>query len=645
MNQRCAFRPFWGLVAMLMPLVGCEHGSEAVPEPVLELLSPPILTGWVETADPALAVDPESGDLLLAWGGSQDGETWDLYMSRSTDGGDHFSPAVRVNHTQGALHPHAEGAPRLVAAPGVVALFWNNRAVVEGRRFATSDLLFARSLDGGRVWSEAQILQDPPVPAELPPRAHTFHGAAWAGDSTLVVAWLDGRDRDARRLARAEGMGVAPEAAVRTPEAFSDEADPHDGDAALYAAVSHDLGATWEEQNRKLLDGICPCCRVALARGPDGGVVGGWRLHLDGGIRDLAVGTLWAPGDTHTSTEASIPWSLIHEDGWEIAGCPHAGPGVAVDPSGTVHVTWYTGASEGTGVFYRTLSPALDGQASQPLPLVEGPAVGVSNPSLTVLQDRGAVVTTNVAADGRRVISVYGVSPEGREPTFALEIPDSEGGTHPQIVSAGTDRVVVAWTESRNGVQRVRLARLSFPDAASVDSTPRARSLPPVPGNPAPEWAGTTLAGETLSLTHYRGQVVLLNVWATWCAPCIREMPGLQALHDHFAERGVVVVGASVDRRAARDDVARFVDDLGIRFPILLDPDQQVMSRFRTLGVPETFLIDAEGIIRHRWIGEFDPMEPDVLARVETLLTPAPRALRPESELHNTPHTSGSMQS
>jgi cytochrome c-type biogenesis protein len=62
------------------------------------------------------------------------------------------------------------------------------------------------------------------------------------------------------------------------------------------------------------------------------------------------------------------------------------------------------------------------------------------------------------------------------------------------------------------------------------------------------------------------------------------------------------------------------VEELGITFPILLDPDQTVMSRFRTLGVPETFLIDGEGVIRHRWIGEFDPMEPDVLTRVEALV-------------------------
>lgn len=150
------------------------------------------------------------------------------------------------------------------------------------------------------------------------------------------------------------------------------------------------------------------------------------------------------------------------------------------------------------------------------------------------------------------------------------------------------------------------------------DGEPRA--LPPVPGNPAPAWEGTTLDGETLSLADLRGEVVMLNVWATWCAPCIREMPALQAFHERYADRGVRVVAASVDRGSAAGEVRRFLEDHGIGFTVLLDPDQRVMSRFRTIGVPETFLIDRDGTIVHRWIGEFDPLDPSALARVEPLL-------------------------
>jgi peroxiredoxin len=156
--------------------------------------------------------------------------------------------------------------------------------------------------------------------------------------------------------------------------------------------------------------------------------------------------------------------------------------------------------------------------------------------------------------------------------------------------------------------------------ACGGDGERRERTLPPVPGNPAPAWEGETLDGTVVALANLEGEVVMLNIWATWCAPCIREMPGLEALHRHFDGQGLHVVGASVDRGSARGDVASFVDELDVTFTILLDPDQRVMNRFRTMGVPETFLIGRDGVIAHRWIGEFDPMATSVLERVRALL-------------------------
>lgn len=146
------------------------------------------------------------------------------------------------------------------------------------------------------------------------------------------------------------------------------------------------------------------------------------------------------------------------------------------------------------------------------------------------------------------------------------------------------------------------------------------REALPTPGNPAPEYAARMLDGDTLTLNQLRGSVVLLNVWATWCGPCVREMPGLEALHRKYREQGLVVLGASIDRRSAERDVRRFLESNDIGFTILLDPDQNVTQRFRTLGVPETFLIGRDGVIAHRWIGEFEPIAPDVTQRVEALL-------------------------
>jgi len=137
---------------------------------------------------------------------------------------------------------------------------------------------------------------------------------------------------------------------------------------------------------------------------------------------------------------------------------------------------------------------------------------------------------------------------------------------------------------------------------------------------PAPQWSGVTLAGEPFDLAELRGEVVILNIWATWCVPCRREMPALQRLHESLEGRGLRVLGVSVDRGSGQEGVVEFVESFGLTFPILLDPEQRIMARFRTLGVPETYLLDRNGEVAHRWIGEFDPLAEAALERIETLL-------------------------
>lgn len=146
---------------------------------------------------------------------------------------------------------------------------------------------------------------------------------------------------------------------------------------------------------------------------------------------------------------------------------------------------------------------------------------------------------------------------------------------------------------------------------------------PPAVGSPAPEYGARTLGGDDLALSDLRGKVVLLNVWATWCGPCVREMPKLQELHAIYEADGLSILGASIDRGAAESEVRSFVEANGIAFEILLDPDASVETRFRTLGVPESFLIDRQGILRARWIGEFDPMAESVRSEIEALLSEA----------------------
>jgi DsbE subfamily thiol:disulfide oxidoreductase len=132
-------------------------------------------------------------------------------------------------------------------------------------------------------------------------------------------------------------------------------------------------------------------------------------------------------------------------------------------------------------------------------------------------------------------------------------------------------------------------------------------NVAPAVGRPAPTFRLPTVDGAAIALDDLRGRPVVLNFWATWCGPCKAEMPELQALADRRAG-GVSVVG--VDMQESAEEVAPFLASLGITFPIVLDRDGTVTRRYLVRGVPTTFLIDGEGIVRDINVG---PVTRDLL--------------------------------
>ena len=139
-------------------------------------------------------------------------------------------------------------------------------------------------------------------------------------------------------------------------------------------------------------------------------------------------------------------------------------------------------------------------------------------------------------------------------------------------------------------------------------------------GNPAPEYAAPSVAGDTVSLADLKGEVVLLNIWATWCPPCRVEMPHLQSLHEELGDQGLRVVGVSVDSRGASGAVDRFTGDLGIEFLILRDPSERIAHLFGAYGVPFNVLIDREGIVRWRHSGPVTADDPALRSALEAAL-------------------------
>lgn len=147
-------------------------------------------------------------------------------------------------------------------------------------------------------------------------------------------------------------------------------------------------------------------------------------------------------------------------------------------------------------------------------------------------------------------------------------------------------------------------------------------------GEVAPALELPRLEGGTLSLEELRGKVVLLNIWATWCGPCVQEMPSIQAVYDRYGDSGLEVVAVAVDDEPGvrqgdgrvEGVVSEFVDRLGLTFPVVLDPTGDTERRFGTEYLPSTFLIDREGRIRLREIGgRYWDQEP-YIDMVESLL-------------------------
>jgi peroxiredoxin len=121
-------------------------------------------------------------------------------------------------------------------------------------------------------------------------------------------------------------------------------------------------------------------------------------------------------------------------------------------------------------------------------------------------------------------------------------------------------------------------------------------------GSRAPDFTARTLDARpaTRTLADYRGQVVLLNVWATWCPPCREEMPSMQALHRDFAPRGFKVVAVSIDDAASTQKVRDFVREFGLTFDVLHDPPGDIQRIYATTGVPENFVLGADGVVRKK---------------------------------------------
>lgn len=308
------FIGIWALPARAATEIPVPAGTLALGPPTT------IVEGTANLSAPALGVTA-TGTVHLAWF-AQRGEDTALLTVRMEEAAP--SAVVRVDPPgarAGALHQ----APGLAVDDGTLYLTWSVSKPAADAPFA-SDLVLARSADGGRTFTPPVLVNDDG--AAIP---HGFEHVGTAPDGRVVMAWLDNRGGH------------------------------HSGAGALFAC-SEDRGRTITPN--LTLDGMaCPCCRPTIAAAPGGALWAVWRKTFPGDVRDVVVAR-----STNGGGSFSKP-AVVRDDGWVFPACPHRGPAIGFDRAGRLYVAWYTEGRDGQPRLYLATSDDEGGSFTDPVSL------------------------------------------------------------------------------------------------------------------------------------------------------------------------------------------------------------------------------------------------------------------------------------
>jgi peroxiredoxin len=174
-------------------------------------------------------------------------------------------------------------------------------------------------------------------------------------------------------------------------------------------------------------------------------------------------------------------------------------------------------------------------------------------------------------------------------------------------------------------MQKVLLLLFVLLSSASADAIAGGSNAPFSPNeiekldkSKAPEFSLKDLSGRSVVFSSFRGKVVLLNFWATWCPPCLAEMPSFRKIYGEMKSRGLEVIAVSTDRSV--NDARGFADKKGLDFTILMDEGRLVTKLYKVFSLPTTFLIDRNGVIVEKFFGEYDWADQEMRKKIEKLL-------------------------
>lgn len=164
----------------------------------------------------------------------------------------------------------------------------------------------------------------------------------------------------------------------------------------------------------------------------------------------------------------------------------------------------------------------------------------------------------------------------------------------------------------------VALALFALVVETAWAKSPSQQTIKAVPAKVAPQFTLDDLDQNPRSLDEFRGKVVAINFWATWCPPCREELPSMQRVFSEYEGQGFIILGVNVGEEW--DVVAPFLDPLGLEFPILFDMDSGVLSQWAAYGLPTTYILDRDGNITHRIDGGRDWDNPGFRAQLSEII-------------------------